>query len=127
MREIRQRRATKRRLYSYWTILVLVIVLGLFARSAYGVYLKAKESGERASQAEQELFRLTERNRELDQQITRLKTEEGIEAEIRETYRMAKPGENLAIILGAEEAIPTSTSQGIVDKMKKGVKKVLGR
>lgn len=127
MREIRQRRATKRRLYSYWTILLLVVLLGLFARAAYGVYLKAKDSGERASQAEQELLRLTERNQELDKQITRLKTDEGIEAEIRETYRMAKPGENLAIILGAEDAIPTSTSQGIVDKMKTGVKRVFRR
>lgn len=127
MREIRQRRVFVKRIYSPVVLVILTCIFAFGVRGVYRVYIKERDSGERSRQAAEELNRITIRKAELEAEIRHLQTPEGVESEIRENFRMARPGENLAIILGAEEPMPTTTSQGLVDKVKSGVKKVLGR
>lgn len=127
MREIRERRVMKKRLYSVGTSLVLLVVFGFLAKASWNVYGKERESREKAEQAKTELMNLQTRAQVLEMEIARLNTKEGIEKEIRENFRMARDGENLAIILNANEPIPTTTPQGIVSKVKAEFKKVLKR
>lgn len=59
------------------------------------------------SREQAELNKILERKKELAQSIDYLKTEQGIEAEIRSKFRVVKDGESVAVIVDDDK--PTTT------------------
>ncbi len=99
MKEFQQKRKIRRFLYSRVSVLILFILVVLTAKAMYGVYDKERESRKNVSRAQEELSSLQERRKALETKVTRLQTPEGREAEIREQFPVAKPGERMVVIV----------------------------
>ncbi len=65
-------------------------------------YLKYREARNLRNQYQAELESLQAKQQELNEKIGELSTERGIEAEVRNRYRVVKPGESLVIVVDEE-------------------------
>ena len=99
MKEFQRKRTIKRVLYSRGSLLVLIILMLLVGKAAFGMYLKERESKRQLLRATEELAALSAREKELSASITRLQTPEGVEAEILEQFPVTKPGEKMVVIV----------------------------
>ena len=109
----KSRRKAKRLIYSPAAIVVLVLALALLGRSTWDIYDKYRLSEDRLSQADSQLAGLKIQEESLSGSIDSLSTEQGVEAALRTDFRVVKPGESLAVIVGTATAAPaTSSPQG---------------
>lgn len=101
---------------------MLLVVLFLTARAAYNVYGKETESRDRATRARTELRNLQQRKIEVAKAIEQLNTKEGMEREIRNSFRVAKPGEHLVVLVDPPKSedvvVPDSLVSGLWKKVK---------
>ena len=95
-------------------ILTLILLIFLFSiRASFRVYQNKNES-EKAALAKQEEFKnLEDRQNLLYLKLKRIATPEGRESELRKKFTVGKPGENVAIIVEAEEGTSTSVNLSI--------------
>lgn len=85
-----------------WRRLVAVILLVLVViavRGVWGVYKKSQESHVLKIEAQAKLDDLKKREFELRTDISNLKSDRGVEAELRERYDLAAPGEGVVVIV----------------------------
>ncbi len=110
MREFNQKKRYKKFLYSPITIFFVFILLVSLLKGLWGVYTKESLSRDNLKREQVELNKLIQREENLAQVVEYLKTHEGIEAEIRNKFRMVKEGESISVILEQES---TSTPEVI--------------
>ena len=85
-----------------WRRLLALVLLGLVAFAVQGVwsvYKKAQDSGNLKMEAQAKLDDLKKRELELRTDISNLRSDRGIEAELRERYNLAAAGESVIIIV----------------------------
>jgi cell division protein FtsB len=82
---------------------VLIVVLVWLLLSFWGIFRKEEVARHAAEESKRQLVALTEREETLKKNIADLRTERGQEASIRETYGVARPGEEVIIVIPAEE------------------------
>ena len=99
MLDFQQKWKVKSFLYSRPVRIVLICVVLYSFFSTFRVYQKKVESEREVEKTEQQLLSLSEKERTLDTSIANLETPEGLEAEIRQKYSVAKGGEDMAIII----------------------------
>lgn len=99
MREFEYKRKIRKILSSPLVLLPLAVILLFLAQGTWNLYVKNRDSGLQLRLAQERLSRLEERQRALSTGIERLKTESGIEAEIRDRFQMAKEGEKAVVIV----------------------------
>ncbi|MFH0846061.1 MAG: hypothetical protein V1851_01530 [Patescibacteria group bacterium] len=92
-----------RAIYSWPVIFLLVLITVFLSRSVWKVYLGERLSDTKRQQFENILKELEERQKNFLSDIDLLKTQKGLEMEIRDKFRVVKEGEQLAIIVQAEE------------------------
>ena len=80
--------------------------------NAYGRYVRSAVA---VNNLKTEKNRLIQRQDDLDHSVQTLQTPEGVDREIRSTYGLVRPGEELIVVVGANEG---STSDS--DSIKKG-------
>lgn len=91
---------------------ILAVFLGLL--TIWGgvvvvkTYLKYREARALRNQYQAELESLQAKQTELNGKIGELSTERGIEAEVRNRYRVVKPGESLVIVVDEEKGSATA-------------------
>lgn len=107
MLDFQQKWKAKTFLYSKGVRIFLLIVALYSLYSTYGVYKKKQESAADVVVAEQKLIALSAKNTALAEDIDHLQTDEGLEAEIRSKYSVAKGDERVVILV---ENDPTTTS-----------------
>lgn len=99
-------------LYSRISIFILLALAALLVKGAWNVYGKERDSREALQRSERDLTELRTREAALREELQRLQTAGGIEAEIRKQFQVAKPGERMVVIVGEEgegaEAAPPS-------------------
>jgi cell division protein FtsB len=86
-------------IFSTATLIFLSIILLILLKALWSAYNKEKLSSENLEKQRKELVRLNDRKKNLEQSVEYLKTDKGIEAEIRSKFRVAREGESLAVIL----------------------------
>lgn len=79
--------------------LALIIVAVLLIRGAYGVFLKERETSQDLVKTKESLAAADARSQELTLSIETLKTEQGLEKEIRDRFSVAKSGEEIVLII----------------------------
>ena len=100
----------KQVLYSKVTIVVLLVLVLLLARSSWERFQIEREMAGRADQTAAELDELRERKSDLEERVKYLEGERGIEEEIRKNFDVAKEGEQIIILMGdTEEAEEVSS------------------
>lgn len=86
-------------MYHRITLFVLGFLVVSSLYSTFGVWQKKKESEEFRKVAEKKLSELQNRHDNLEKDIERLETPEGVEEEIRSKFSVAKKGENVVVIV----------------------------
>ncbi|OHA26411.1 MAG: hypothetical protein A3D52_03305 [Candidatus Taylorbacteria bacterium RIFCSPHIGHO2_02_FULL_44_36] len=95
---------------SYWKISVLVILVALAGRAVFNIYGRYQNSRASLALAEKELVAMENKKVILEKVTTELKTEQGIEKEIRQKYQVTKGSEQLIVIVDDEQKKPTETA-----------------
>ena len=116
MREFQEKHKMKRRIYSKTSLFILFCILVLTARGVLGVY--AKESASRADLARvnAEKAQLQARAANIETDSSRISTPEGVEAEIRTKFDVAKKDEGVIVIVDRNDAPPVEEDKGILKK-----------
>ena len=99
MATFQQRRDPMRLMWRRVLAVVLLLILAIAVRGVWGVYKKSQESRELKIEAEATLNDLQTREKELRADIANLKSDRGVEAELRERYDLAKEGESVVVIV----------------------------
>lgn len=98
MLDFRERSKLRRILYAKPTIIAGAILVAMVLHAVWGMYQKSQEALAKRNKATVELTSLTAREKQLHQDIARLSSGEGVEAEIRDRFMVAKEGEKVMII-----------------------------
>ena len=97
--DFQQKRKIRNIMYSKVTLVILLVLAIFLARGAWGIFIKAQNSRSDLKETSKEYTDLETRKEILTNNIAELKTGEGIEAEIRSKYSVAKNGEvNIVIV-----------------------------
>ena len=110
VQELRRKQQIKQALYSWPALVVFLIITLLLAKGAFGIMRIERQSASRVSKLEAEAEALTLRKGELEREIERLGTEEGIMEEIRDKFSATRGGEHVAIIVDERRVASSSDS-----------------
>lgn len=101
MTDFQKKRKFKKIIYSKLSFAVLFILIFFLGKATYNIYQKSKFSSENYTAVNQEYSELKERHNMLKSEIERLKTDSGVEEEIRGKFNVAKPGETVVTIVNS--------------------------
>ncbi|MFA6339194.1 MAG: septum formation initiator family protein [Candidatus Paceibacterota bacterium] len=129
MREFREQRKIKKIIYSKVIVLILLVVLVIAANSTWKVYQKERESADKLSEIQKKYNDIKNREKDLANIVSRLKTDQGKEEEIRNKFQVAKDGEEVIILVDKSMASDSSQTihQNFFSKMWQKVKGVFSR
>lgn len=99
MREFHKKNTTKKILYSIPSVIILTILLFFVARGVYAVYLKENDSQVEVDRVQQQMGQLQSRYAAIQQDSDRLKSTDGVEAEIRTKFDVVKEGEGVIVVV----------------------------
>ena len=99
MLEFQEKKRLRNILYSKITLIALFIILIFIARATLSVYHKQKTSKGNLNKAQEEIAELKKREKMLNYEIDRLKTDRGTEEEIRKKFMVGKAGEQVIVIV----------------------------
>ena len=99
MSNFNKKKTYKRFIYSPVSLFLLLVVLLVFLKALWGVYQKEKISAEYLLKEQIDLDKITERQKSLAQSVEYMKTDKGIESEIRSKFHVVKEGELVAVIV----------------------------
>ncbi len=112
MLEFQDKKRFRRILYSR-VVFALVLISGLFVgKATFDMYRSDNLTAEKRRIAEDELMAVKGRESLLRAQIISLKTERGVEEELREKFRVVKNGEGVIIVVDQEKKESTTTKSG---------------
>ena len=108
-------------------LLVLFAVLVLFTYNMIGLIGKERETSRKKDLILSNIEALRNRERTLNSDIEKLKTEEGIEETIRDKYQVVKEGEKMVVIVDNEKketpVVVESKEHGFIPWLKNLFKK----
>lgn len=107
MLDFQKKKKIRKILYSPFVLITLFIITILISSGVISVYKKAKLSEENLEREKRELERLAIREKTLTSSINYLKTDQGIEDEIRTKFRAVREGEKVVVIIDNQ---PSTTS-----------------
>jgi cell division protein FtsB len=116
MLEFRKKKKIRKILYSPLVLLFLIFIFLILLKGVWGVYKKEKISEENLNREKTELVRLENRQKTLASSIDYLKTEQGLESEIRNKFRAVKENEKVVVIIDDEatgtQKVEATTTKG---------------
>ena len=97
-------------MYHRWTLVILGIIVLFAIHSTWVIYTKQRESEALKEVVEKQSGQLTARDEQLKNNIASLNTQYGVEQEIRAKFNVAKPNEDVAVVLDSTIATGTASS-----------------
>lgn len=94
-----ERKKIRKILYSKTTLVVLALLVFAVGRGAWGIYQKAEIARSERDIAARSLAELQARTSELQTSLALLKSDKGIEEEVRQKYTVARPGEEVVVVV----------------------------
>lgn len=116
MREFQDKQKIKKRLYSKTSVLVLLIIVIFITRGVLSVYAKERDSRLELELLEKKKAELNSRLANVSASNSRLKTEEGIEAEIRSKFDVVKADEGVIVVVDEKLPVPVEDTRGFMKK-----------
>ncbi len=99
MLEFKKKKSYKKFIYSPFTLFLLFLILLVFLRAVSGVYQKERTSARYLEKEQEKFAAVSARQKELADSVDYLKTEKGIESEIRTKFRVVRDGESVTVIV----------------------------
>lgn len=103
MFDFHEKRRFRRFLYSKVTLIILGLIVIWLSFVVFDMYKKERDTGIKSAEQKEILNELEEREAALQEEIDRLSTQKGIEAEIRSKFEVGKEGEGVIIIVDNPE------------------------
>lgn len=103
MLRFQEKKTFKRYLYSRISLCILGILILFAGHAVYGVYTKAQSANAFLADAKKKLGDMQEREKYFSSEIERLKSDQGIEQEIRSKFQVAKEGEKVIVLMDKKE------------------------
>jgi len=121
MKEFQNSNEPKSKMYSIYVLFGLFIAILLVANGLASIYSKQKSSSEEMKLAQTKKVDLQERYTDLSAKVRDLKTDAGLEREIRSKFDVVKPGETMILVVDkpVPESAPEETS--VIKKLWNGV------
>jgi cell division protein FtsB len=110
MHEFQQKKKIRKILYSPVVLILLLIITIFVIKGAWNVYEKDKLSAQNLKREKNELSKLLEREKNLAASLNYLKTDQGVENEIRTKFRAIKEGEKIAVIIDEQTPVTSTTT-----------------
>lgn len=114
MFDYQQKKKIRKVIYSKITLAVLFVAIIILAKANYSIYKKEVLSNENYNIVKNDFDSLKERKVVLESEIKRLKTNEGVEEEIRSKFDVSKPGEIVVNVID-------NSSSTLIENKNKGV------
>ena len=99
MVDFQYKRQIRRILYSKVSLAFLFLLLFLLARSTWRLYERESETERTVEALRTEASSLSAQEGTLASRVAALKTDQGVEAALREKFRVARPGEGVIVIV----------------------------
>lgn len=112
VKELERRQKIRQILYSWPSIVLLAFLTFLLVRGALIIVRVERGSAQKVSSLEDEAEKLVIREGELQKDINKLRTEEGVEAEIKQKFSVTQDGEYVAIIVDSRKSATSSEDSG---------------
>ena len=103
MSRLKNKNKIKKIIYSWFVLVLLLLVILLVGKGVWGVYQSEKISRQNKQFSEKRYNGLQDKSDLISSEIEVLETEKGVEAEIRDKFRVVKEGEQLAIIINSDD------------------------
>ncbi len=116
MREFQEKQKIQKRIYSKTSILIVLVVVIFIFRGVLSVYAKERDSRMELSLLEKKKAELSDRLARVSANNDRLKTEEGIEAEIRSKFDVVKQGEGVIVVVDEKLPVQEEDTRGVMKK-----------
>ena len=104
-------------IFSKTAFVLSLVLLAVFVRATWSVSTKARQTKDNLELVREEYSELQDREVRLESEIEYLKTEQGIEAEIRDKFNVARAGESVVVIVDGKEE---SNESRVVEEEKLG-------
>lgn len=130
MREFQERRKLRRFFFSRPAFAVFSVAAIFLAFSVFKVYKKSSQAVLKNTAVLKDIADTNKRKGELEANLQKLKTEQGVEEELRKKFQIKKPGEEFFVVIEKEPPADNanySGSQGkvILEKVLNFLKNVL--
>ncbi len=102
---------------SVFTILLLIVFCFVLLLSCIKLFKKYRHAVEVKNQYAREYEKLVHKQSELQESIDRLSSPSGIEYEVRERYRVVKPGEELILVIDNKQPILPTEQAGFFNNL----------
>jgi cell division protein FtsB len=123
MREFQDKKKNRKRLYSIWSLLALLVVIVLFGKGVVSAYEKEKSTKEELNRLAAEKVDIERRYNNISKENETLNTNDGIESAIRQKFDVAKKGEGVIVIVDKTVEVP-EVKKGFMRKVWDSVKGV---
>ena len=100
--------------YSRPTLVLLAVLLVVTLNSTWKMYEKASLAREQKNRLENELESLKARELDLQAKIANLKTERGLEEEIRGRFSVAKNGESVVVVVDPSSEGTSTQDESVI-------------
>lgn len=126
MREFQERNTTKKRIYSRTSVFLLIVILILVCNGVYGVYAKEQASKAEVERVKKEQTELQARYENIEQGSEGLKSQAGVEAEIRGKFDVVKLGEGVIVVVDKNPTAIQENKQGVLKQFWNSVMGIFG-
>lgn len=124
MREFQNRQKARKRMYSLPVVAALVVLLLLVINGTWGAFQKTRISKAALVESQENYELLKKKERRIQEDIDHMKTESGIEEEIRVQFNAAREGEQTIVIVDEKkEVIEEPEDTSLWGRMKNWFKK----
>ncbi len=110
MIDFQQKRQIKSVVYSKVFFILFFVLVFFLSKATYNIYQKSKLSSDNYFTVKKDYDSLKVRKEMLESEINRLKTDSGIEEEIRGKFNVAKPGETVVVVINSSGSTSVDTS-----------------
>ena len=108
MKNFQQKKQFKKIIYSKISFVVLFILVFFLGKATFNIYQKSKLSSDNYNEIKKNYESLRNRKDMLESEINKLKTDNGIEEEIRSKFNVAKSGETVVRIINSSSSTSTN-------------------
>lgn len=109
MKRFQEKRQTMSMVYSKAVLVALFLLILLLGKGVYDIYGRQKESAKFRADSEERMRDLEARKASLSLEVEKLHSEAGVDEKIRSKFNVAKPGENVVLIVNNATTTSTST------------------
>ena len=97
--DLQERRKIKKILHSNTALAILAVLFVILSISVIKMYSRNRIASAKYNEVRQQLEDLQARKAQLESDIARFKSGEGMDEEIRKKFNVAKPGEHILVIV----------------------------